>query len=65
MSDWKSVNKSDFLLELDPELWDAKDWRGSLVRELCLDLGGDERDIERCEAVSASSSSESREKFRI
>lgn len=37
----------------------ANDWRGSLITEFRRDLGGDERDIERCEAVSASSSSDS------
>ena len=47
----------------EPEL--TNDWRGSwLAVEFRRDSGGEERDIERCEAVSASSSSDSRNIFR-
>jgi hypothetical protein len=47
----------------EPEL--TNDWRGSwLAVESRRDSGGEERGIERCEAVSASSSSDSRDIFR-
>lgn len=43
----------------------ANDWRGSwLAFEFRRDRGGEERGIERCEAVSASSSSDSRNTTR-
>ena len=47
----------------EPEL--AKDSRGSwLAVEFLRECGGEERGIESCEAVSASSSSDSRDAFR-
>ena len=43
----------------------AKDWRRSwLAVEFRCDCGGEERGIESCEAVSASSSSDSRKVLR-
>lgn len=57
-----SLTKLESRLD-EPEL--VNDWRGSwLAVELRRDRGGEERGIESCEAVSASSSSDSRDTLR-
>ena len=57
-----SLTKPESRLD-EPEF--ANDWRGLwLAVEFRRDRGGEERGIESCEAVSASSSSDSRDIFR-